>query len=393
MTTAISTSKRCKTSKNSDEMQQQLLPGLPDHLGQLCLSHLKNSSFLLYSVCKSWRNLIYSESFPPFLSLYALLSSTNNNTTTNTATPSSPIQFSSFDPISSTWIPLPLPPPPDPDSSLQPLVLQHPSFLARNLPIQSVAVAGHLVLLAATTHNLLPALACPLIFNPISNKWCLGPPFSNPRRWCAAGSVHRSLYVASGIGSGYTQEIARSAERLDLKKSKARSEELEWEKVTPLKHGKFSREAVEAVGWRGKLYMVNVKGHAPKEGVVYNVENNLWEKMPEGMLFGWNGPATSMNEDVIYVVDEEKCVLKIYNPKTDCWDNVMESLKLKGAMQITAGGGKVCIVCTGGSDVVVVDVVHRPTSFWVVRPPMEKKFVAAHILPRLIPQETGHRNG
>ena len=62
-----------------------------------------------------------------------------------------------------------------------------------------------------------------------------------------------------------------------------------WEKMAGLKDGRFSREAVEAIGYRGKLCMVNVKGNAIKQGGVYNVAMNQWEDMPEGMLAGWNG--------------------------------------------------------------------------------------------------------
>ncbi|XP_020529087.1 F-box/kelch-repeat protein SKIP25 isoform X2 [Amborella trichopoda] len=49
-----------------------LLPGLPNHLAQLCLA--KVPAPVLFSVCKSWRRLLYnSPSFPAFLCLYFLL--------------------------------------------------------------------------------------------------------------------------------------------------------------------------------------------------------------------------------------------------------------------------------------------------------------------------------
>ncbi|KAF8380808.1 hypothetical protein HHK36_028302 [Tetracentron sinense] len=366
--------------RKQDHEYQPLLPGLPDHIAQLCLSLLHPS--LLFPVSRSWRRLIYSPSFPPFLSLYALLSSSSSNPTSqifphqnqnqNQIQSSNSIQFHSFDPISSKWDLLPPPP--------LNLLLRHPSFISRNLPIQSVTVSGHLVLLAATTHHFLPALSRPLIFNPLSNTWSFGPPISAPRRWCAAGSARGAVYVGSGVGSHYSRDVARSAERWDLKRDCLG---WRWEKTAGPKDGRFSREAVEAVGWRGKLCMVNVKGDAVKEGLVYDVERDLWEEMPKGMLIGWKGAAAAMDEDVIFVVDEGKGVLRQYNPEMDCWEELLQSEELKGAEQIVAGGGRVCAVCAEGRGIAVVDVVARPARLWVVDPPPALQAVAVHILPRI----------
>ncbi|XP_010278872.1 PREDICTED: F-box/kelch-repeat protein SKIP25-like [Nelumbo nucifera] len=376
--TTVASAKRWKLEDQTG--YDPLIPGLPDHLAQLCLSLVPPA--LLYSVCRSWRRFIYSSSFPPFLCLYALLSRPTPTTTQSSVNQdqSNSIEFFSFDPISSTWDRLP-PPPRDP--SLLPLLLRHPSFIARNFPIQSVAVSGNLVLLAATTHHLLPALPRPLVFDPGSNRWRLGPTISTPRRWCATGSAEGAVYVVSGLGSHYNGEVARSAERWDLKNRTRYSYSCwDWEKVAALKHGRFSREAVEAVGWRGKLCMVNVNGSALKEGAVYDVDKDQWEEMPEGMLVGWNGPAASMDEDVLYVVDEMKGVLGRYNPCGDCWEELIESVHLKGAVQIAAGGGRVCAIRAHQSAIAVVDVVARPPRLWVVDPPSALHALAVHILPR-----------
>ncbi|XP_077234806.1 KAR-UP F-box 1 [Tasmannia lanceolata] len=345
--------------EEEEEEEAPLIPGLHDHLSHICLSLLPPR--LLSSVCRSWRLLLYSPYFPPFLSLYALLSSSSHTQT---------ITFSSFDPISATWLSLP---PPNPPPSF---LLSHPSFIARHLSVQSVSLSGQLILLAATDHDFLPALSRPLIFNPLSNRWRLGPTIPTPRRWCASGSASGSVYVASGVGSDYSSAVARSAERWDLKKPA-------WEKVAQLKDGKFSREAVEAVGVKGKLCMVNVKGNAAKEGAVYDIETDLWEDMPAGMLAGWKGPAAAMEEKVIYVVEEGEGVLREYNWEMDCWKDVLESEYLKGAVQIAAGGGRVCVVRAGGGGIVVVDVVVRPARVWAVEPPPTTKVLAVHVLPRM----------
>ncbi|KAL2236165.1 UNVERIFIED_CONTAM: F-box/kelch-repeat protein SKIP25 [Sesamum indicum] len=375
LATTTTTSKRLKRHHltTEDDRHQSLLPGIPDHIAQLCLSLVPPS--LLYSVCHSWRRLIYSPSFPPFLSLYALFSPTDTESQPHL---SNSVEFCSFDPISCKWQLLPAPPA---DPPLR-FLFRHPSFISRKLPIQSVAASGNLVVLAATDDNFLPALSQPLVFNSLSKKWARGPPLPAPRRWCAAGTTRGAVYVASGIGSHYNTDVARSVEKWDLTNQWQRG--WIWEKMGKLKDGKFSRDAIEAVGWRGKLCMVNVKGDAAKEGIIYHVEKDSWEEMPEGMLAGWRGPAAAMEEETIYVVDESKGSLKKYDHVKDAWVEMVENEMLKGAQQVVAAGGRVCVLCADGARITVVDVASPPPARqWVVHVPSGFQVVAVHILPRL----------
>ncbi|XP_044466643.1 F-box/kelch-repeat protein SKIP25-like [Mangifera indica] len=368
--------KRKKRTQLKSTKPPPVLPGLPEHIAQLCLSRVQPS--LLFNVCRSWRRLIYSPSFPPFLSLYTLLSSKSHQI----------LHFYSFDPVASTWEPLP--PPPDPPIDL---LLHHPSFLSRKLPVQSVSVSGKLVLLAATTHNFYPALTRPLLFNPIHRNWVFGPPLNTPRRWCAAGSLHNVVYVASGIGYQFSTEVARSVEKWDLQKNKYNNNYYHnggcgggggrWEKMKGLKDGTFCRDAVDAVGWRGKLCMVNVKGYGAKEGVVYDVERDTWREMPEGMIKGWRGPVAAMDEEVMLTVDETNGALRKYDEEKDDWEEmIIQSNMLVGAQQIACGGGRVCVV-GGEGGIVVVDVVAAPPRIWAVDTPNGFQALAVHILPRM----------
>ncbi|KAK4372282.1 hypothetical protein RND71_007666 [Anisodus tanguticus] len=83
-----------------------------------------------------------------------------------------------------------------------------------------------------------------------------GPPLPTRRRWCGTSSVNGNVYVPSGIGSGYQGDVARSLEKWDVKEKAC---EWKWEKLAGLKEGRFSREVVDAIGYRGKLCMVNVE--------------------------------------------------------------------------------------------------------------------------------------
>ncbi|TQE09010.1 hypothetical protein C1H46_005393 [Malus baccata] len=374
--------KRNKNTQNSSN-ECSLLPGLPNHLAQLCLTRIQPST--LYFVCRSWRRLIYSPSFPPFFALYAILSPPPPHNC------NSSIEFYSLDPLSNNWTSLP-PPPSDPPLHL---LRRHPSFLSRKIPIQSLSVSGSLVLVAATNYNFTPALPRPLVFRPLSNQWSFGPPLAEPRRWCATGTVGGKVYVASGIGSNYRGDVARSMEEWGMKKKKKEASS-SWVKKAGLKDGRFSREAVEAIGYRGKLWMVNVKGNARKEGAVYDVENDTWQDMPQGMIGGWNGPAAASinddddddhNHDVMYVVDESTGVLSKYDDENDCWEMVVESDVLREAEQVCAGRGRVCVVCANEKRIAVVDVVAPQPRIWVVEPPPMLQVVAVHILPRMCRSE------
>ncbi|GAV82662.1 hypothetical protein CFOL_v3_26113 [Cephalotus follicularis] len=365
----LTTDSPIKRQKPTHHHHQPLIPGLPDDIAQLCLSHVHPS--ILYSVCHAWRRLIYSPCFPPFLSLYAIFTSSIDQNDCNSY--SNPIQFLTLDSFSSRWDSIPPPP------SLN-LLLRHPAFISRNLPVQSVSIGGQLILVAATGHDFYPALPRPLVFNPLSQKaWTFGPPLATPRRWCAAGASRGALYVASGIGSHFSMDVATSVEKWDLMNKKKK-----WEKMKLLKNGKYCRDAVDAVGWRGKLCMVNVKGDAAKEGVVYDVERNTWEEMAEGMVAGWRGPVAAMDEQVMYVVAESKGALRRYDAERDCWEEIMESERLIGAQQIAAAGGRVCCVCGGdGGGLVVVDVVAKPPRLLLLDTPPGLEPVALHILPRM----------
>ncbi|KAH6767633.1 hypothetical protein C2S52_018616 [Perilla frutescens var. hirtella] len=368
--------KHCKNI-DDNELQSEpvLLPGLPNHLSRLCLADLPPS--LLYRVCMSWRRFIYSPSFPPFYSLYALLAPmTPSGSSDQDRCHLHSASFLCFDPVAWKWRSLPSPP------SAPPLCMlsRHPSYISRILPIQSITASGHLALIAANTHKFLPALSCPLVFDPLSSKWSFGPPFSSPRRWCATGSMHSSVYVASGTGAQYHRDVARSLERWDMSQKET---DWIWEKMAEFKDGKFCREPIEALGYRGKLCMVNIKGKARKEGAVYNIVMNQWEQMPRGMLGGWTGPATVDDEDM-YVVDQECGSLSKYDADNDCWEQLIgPSDCLKGAEHISAGRRKVCAVSGDGGKIFVVEISTRPPNVWTLDPPQGMEVIAVHILPRM----------
>lgn len=196
--------------------------------------------------------------------------------------------------------------------------------------------------------------------------------------------VNGNVYVASGMGSAYNGDVARSLEKWDVKE---KDDQWKWEKLAGLKDGRFCREFVDAIGYRGKLCMVNIKGHAVKQGMVYDVAKDEWQDMPKGMIEGWNGPSAAIinDESEMYVVDETKGSLRKYVSETDQWEELIASCDdLKGAEQITVGRGRVCAICGRGRLIVVIDVSVAPANVMrVVSTPPDMEAIALHILPRV----------
>lgn len=357
-----------KKHGHEEEHTDLLLPGLPDHLAQLCLSLVPPT--LLAAVSRRWRRLLYTPSFPPFLALYALLES-------DPLTPSTQhsLGLSCYDPISRRWSELP-PPPADVSSSLRSLLLRHPSFIARPIPVQSVAAGDHLVVVAGSTKNLRPALRRPIAFDPRSRKWCLGPKFHRPRRWCAAGGADGAVFISGGVSNSYSSDVAKSACLWDPMSSKPA-----WRPAAQLKEGhRFSREPVEAVHSAGRVCITS----SAKDGAIYEIGADRWVEMPAHLQSGWSGQATSDGGGAIYVVDEMRGELKEFEWERDTWTVVMRSERLKGTVRLAAGGGKVCAAVNGGASVLVVDVgsTRRRGKTWEVEPPEGKKVIGLHVLPR-----------
>ncbi|KAL2348793.1 hypothetical protein Fmac_002793 [Flemingia macrophylla] len=221
----------------------------------------------------------------------------------------------------------------------------------------------------------LPGPPRPLIFHPLSLTWSHGPPLS-PRRWCALGSLGSSLYVATGIGSHFSLPLARSLHAWHLP-----TQPPAWQPKAPLKDARFSREAIDAVGWRGTLCMVNVKGQAAKEGAVYHAAEDLWKEMPHGMLCGWTGPVAAMDEEVMLVVDQAKGFVREYLPEQDSWRDVFQNQRLKGAEHLLAHRRKLCVVSPSG--ISVLDLALSPPRIFPVPLPEGFHPVAVHVLPRM----------
>ncbi|OAY79582.1 F-box/kelch-repeat protein SKIP25 [Ananas comosus] len=388
--------KRAKEEEEEEEEEeeyQSLIPGLPDHLAQLCLAHLPPP--LIFAVCRSWRRLLYAPSFPPFLSLYALLYADDEPNA---------VAFACFDPVAAAWVDLPPPPTP----LLQQLPNPNPNSPNLGTPVVPLAAApaperggGGAPGRAGGVDGGAAAGAAAAAGVPAAP----GPAAVAPRAGAAAGAaavVRRGGRPGRGRGlpgerrrpRPHDPALARSAALWHPRDGA-------WAPLPPLRDGRFSRDAAEAVGARGKLCMVNLRGRGPKQGAVLDLRRRAWEPMPPGMLAGWSGPVAAAAGDdddddaeaAMYVVDEGAGALRAYDWGGDRWETLLDAPELlRGAAQVAAGGGRVCVVTGCGGAVLVVDVSSSspepgtptpPPRTWVVEPPPGKRVLAVHVLPRM----------
>lgn len=90
---------------------------------------------------------------------------------------------------------------------------------------------------------------------------------------------------------------------------------------------KFSGEVMIVVLNDNKLYFVSGRGVFFKEGVVYNIVIDLWLEMVLGLKKGWIGLCVIVNGK-FYLLEILVGKLKVYVLEKDCWDVIMEDLRL-----------------------------------------------------------------
>ncbi|GAB2295961.1 hypothetical protein Dimus_030107 [Dionaea muscipula] len=339
--------------KPQDEQEEEaaaiasLIPGLPDHVAQICLSKLPPS--LLFSVCSSWRRFIYSPLFHPFHTLYILSAPSASAHHRPIATPISLLNF-------------------DPVSSLRPTSLHR--ILTRPYASSSAILPSSV----ATSQSNLSPLATPPSSSPpppssstppsparLSFPLSSTPPIpgpTDPPSLSPAAGAPRELWRGQSswrVGSAAaSRETGVAREAPMTVASTGSGGGGGWEKLAGSRTRRFCREAIEAVGWKGKLW--------------------------------WRGPAAAMEEEVIYVVDESCGVLRRYDEDGDRWVDVLESDRLRRAQHVAASGGRVRVVSSdggGGGVVVVVDVTVAPPRLVVVDMPSGFDALTVHVLPRM----------
>lgn len=316
------------------ERDVQILQELPDHLAMECLARVPLDN--LHGVSKTWEDVIYDPYFQRLRAangstqldwIYALVQMQDKS-----------FKWRALDPHSSRWHDLP---PPPHDMEFQ---LFNPGCIGVSYTVQCVSTSSKLVMIAGVKARkdgqprmtVEPALDHPYIFDTRTSLWKRGSPFKVPRKWCVCGVVDEKVYVASGSGKDWSQELSKSAEVYNLENDK-------WEALQNLSTSKFSGEAMNAVSNNNKLYFVSGRGVFSKEGVVYDIITQSWSEMSPGLKQGWKGPCVAVNGK-FYLIETPAGKLKVYAPERDEWDIIMVDSRLANLEVLIGTKGKIVAI-------------------------------------------------
>ncbi|KAH1067223.1 hypothetical protein J1N35_032210 [Gossypium stocksii] len=330
---AVSKSSSGKQQNDHDQeyhkKSEPLIPGLPDEIAELCLLHLPYPyQSLARSVCCSWNRTITDAGFLlsrrslslslPYLFVFAFHNSTAR------------IQWQAFDPRSGRWFILP--PMPCPKSVFP------PGFACSSIPRQ-----GQLYVLGGMRSDTQTSINTTVVYTTSTNQWSIASPMVTPRSFFAAGNVNGKIIAVGGSGAEYNDSIT-SVECYDPRKDT-------WEHVAKMRVG-LARYDSAVVG--SKLYVTEGWTwpflFSPR-GSVYDLENDTWQEMKDGMKEGWTGVSVVVGDRLFVISEYGDCPMKVYVPDRDAWQYVGGDKFPREAMQrpfaVSGVEGRIYVVSSG----------------------------------------------
>ncbi|RVW52308.1 hypothetical protein VitviT2T_004540 [Vitis vinifera] len=293
---------RLRSSSNSQENDgnsDELIPGLPEEIAELCLLHVPYPyQALARSVSSSWNKAITDPSFllskkilslsQPYLFVFASSKSTSR------------IQWQALDPRSGRWFVLP----PMPCSA----AACPPGLACASLPEDGkLFVLGDLRSDGTSLHTT-------IMYRASTNQWSLASPMRTPRTFFAAGSINGKIFAAGGRGLGVEDSIP-TVERYDPVSDT-------WAAVAKMRSG-LARYDAAVVG--NKLYVTEgwtwPFSFSPRGGV-YDGDRDTWQEMSLGMREGWTGISVVLRNRLFVLSEYGDCRMKVYVPDHDTWHPV-----------------------------------------------------------------------
>ncbi|XVE71344.1 hypothetical protein DITRI_Ditri10aG0143400 [Diplodiscus trichospermus] len=327
---------KSSSSKQQDAYDQEnrkksepLIPGLPDEIAELCLLHLPYPyQSLVRSVSCSWNRAITDPGFLlsrrslslslPYLFVFAFHKSTAR------------IQWQALDPRSGRWFKLP--------SMPCPKAVCPTGFACTSFPRQ-----GQLYVLGGMRSDTENSMQTTIVYTTSTNQWSIVSPMMTRRSFFAAGNVNGKIIAVGGSGAGYSDSIT-SVERYDPHKDT-------WESVAKMRMG-LARYDSAVVG--SKMYVTEGWTwpfmFSPRGGV-YDLENDTWQEMRDGMKEGWTGVSVVLDDRLFVISEHGDCPMKVYSPDHDAWQYVGGDRFPREAMQrpfaVSGVEGKVYVVSSG----------------------------------------------
>ncbi|KAG4392097.1 hypothetical protein AAZX31_04G073500 [Glycine max] len=266
-----------------EKEQEELIPGLPYEIAELCLLHVPYPyQALSRSVSSTWNRAITHPSFifskktlsRPHLFVLAFHSQTGK------------IQWQALDPSSGRWFVLPQMP------------LQENScpteFACAALPHQ-----GKLFVMAGGGGG-----SDTLVYRAATNQWALAAPMPGGRK--------RGFFAAEGV-EGKIVAVGRSGTDIYDPESDT------WREGKK-QGGELKRYEVVAAG--GKVYVSEGWWwpfmYRPR-GWVYETEKDTWREMGVGMRDGWSGVSVAVGGRVFVIAEYGDAPVRVYDEEQDTW--------------------------------------------------------------------------
>ncbi|XP_027356449.1 F-box protein AFR [Abrus precatorius] len=266
--------------------REELIPGLPNEIAELCLLHVPYPyQALARSVSSSWNRAITHPSFVvskntlsnPHLFVLAFHRQTSR------------IQWQALDPSSKRWFVLPQMPLPE---GVCPT-----AFACASLPKQ-----GKLFVMAGMNSDAEAPMRTALVYRAATNQWSEASAMPGGRSFLAAESVNGKIV---GVGRSGTDIYDAESDT--------------WRRGKGLE-GELGRCEATVVGGR----MLVTEGwwwpftFRPR-GWSYEVERDTWREMGVGMRDGWTGVGVAVMGRVLVIAEYGDCPVKVYDEDSDTW--------------------------------------------------------------------------
>lgn len=321
------------TTRRRNDHENQLIPGLPNDVAELCLLHVPYPyQALVRSVSSSWNKaitgptfLIYKKSLSlslPYLFVFAFKQSTAR------------IQWQALDPRSGRWFVLP------PMPSRNDAVFCPTAFACASLPRHGklFVLGGGLGLGSDAS---VPT-GTTLVYTSSTNQWSESAPMNTPRLFLEAGNVAGRI-VAVG-GSTAAGEAINSVESYD-------HESDTWTKAAELPAA-LNRYSSAVVG--GKMYVTEGWTwpfmFSPR-GAIYDAASDTWRQMRQGMREGWTGVSAVVGDKLVVISEHGDCPMKVYDEDQDTWQYVGGEKFPCGALRrpfaVSGLDGKIYVMSSG----------------------------------------------
>ncbi|XVF48186.1 hypothetical protein PTKIN_Ptkin03bG0170300 [Pterospermum kingtungense] len=207
----------------------------------------------------------------------------------------------------------------------------------------SIPRQGQLYVLGGMRSDTETSTQTTMVYTTSTNQWSTASPMMTPRSFFAAGNVNGNIIVVGGCGAGYNDSIT-SVECYDPQKDT-------WGSVAKMRTG-LARYDSAVVG--NKMYVTEGWTwpflFSPRGGV-YDLENDTWQEMKDGMKEGWTGVSAVLSDRLFVISEHGDCPMKVYNPDHDAWQYVGGDRFPRDAMQrpfaVSGAEGKIYVVSSG----------------------------------------------